>query len=179
MDKLMHYGIQGQKWGVRRYQNPDRTWTEEGKLRYSHAKTVKRIDSVYKSMSKKERYYLTREKESVSYANLDEHSKYVVKSFLKEIGNKPVGFLDVWQSGESTGTVAIGVRNGFKYRGHGIGSKLVEEALDWFENESNMSNLYWDAHSSNAPSNALAKKYGFEEVQSVNNGWKTYRKSKK
>lgn len=31
---LEHHGIRGQKWGVRRYQNPDGTWTEEGKRRY-------------------------------------------------------------------------------------------------------------------------------------------------
>lgn len=28
---LMHYGIKGQKWGVRRYQNEDGSYTEEGK----------------------------------------------------------------------------------------------------------------------------------------------------
>lgn len=27
---LIHYGIQGQKWGVRRFQNEDGTWTSEG-----------------------------------------------------------------------------------------------------------------------------------------------------
>lgn len=32
-DFLEHYGIKGQKWGVRRYQNPDGTLTEEGKKR--------------------------------------------------------------------------------------------------------------------------------------------------
>lgn len=31
---LAHHGILGQKWGVRRYQNPDGTLTEEGKRRY-------------------------------------------------------------------------------------------------------------------------------------------------
>ena len=30
---LMHHGIKGQKWGVRRYQNPDGTLTSEGKKR--------------------------------------------------------------------------------------------------------------------------------------------------
>ena len=30
---LIHYGIQGQKWGVRRFQNEDGTWTDDGLLR--------------------------------------------------------------------------------------------------------------------------------------------------
>lgn len=34
-DYLAHHGIKGQKWGVRRFQNPDGTRTEEGKKRYS------------------------------------------------------------------------------------------------------------------------------------------------
>lgn len=33
---LYHSGIQGMKWGVRRFQNPDGTWTEAGKARYGH-----------------------------------------------------------------------------------------------------------------------------------------------
>ena len=33
-DSLQHHGIKGQKWGVRRYQNPDGSLTEEGKQRY-------------------------------------------------------------------------------------------------------------------------------------------------
>lgn len=31
---ISHHGVKGQKWGIRRYQNPDGTLTEEGKKRY-------------------------------------------------------------------------------------------------------------------------------------------------
>jgi hypothetical protein len=34
-DYLMHYGIKGQKWGVRRFQNPDGSLTAKGMKRYN------------------------------------------------------------------------------------------------------------------------------------------------
>lgn len=34
-DVLMHYGVKGQKWGIRRYQNKDGSYTAAGKKRYS------------------------------------------------------------------------------------------------------------------------------------------------
>lgn len=47
--ELYHYGIKGQKWGVRRFQNPDGSLTNTGKKRYSkldrdRAKAAKKLD---------------------------------------------------------------------------------------------------------------------------------------
>ena len=38
-DELYHYGIKGQKWGVRRFQNEDGTRTDAGKKRYGNKYT--------------------------------------------------------------------------------------------------------------------------------------------
>ena len=39
---LMHYGIPGMRWGVRRYQNPDGSLTAKGKKRYSTVELKKK-----------------------------------------------------------------------------------------------------------------------------------------
>lgn len=59
-DYLMHHGIKGQKWGVRRFQNPDGTRTALGKKRerknpeIDHEKLIQSTsaEEVYKNRSK-------------------------------------------------------------------------------------------------------------------------------
>lgn len=61
--ELYHWGIKGQKWGRRRYQNPDGSLTPAGKKRYAPDRldypdkatnTTKRVIDDYNSMSDKE-----------------------------------------------------------------------------------------------------------------------------
>lgn len=41
---ISHYGIKGQKWGVRRFQNADGTWTSAGKERYGSGESLNNWD---------------------------------------------------------------------------------------------------------------------------------------
>lgn len=48
---LAHHGIKGQRWGVRRFQNPDGSLTPEGRARYAK-QLVKDLDKYRKEYSK-------------------------------------------------------------------------------------------------------------------------------
>ena len=59
---LMHHGIKGQRWGVRRFENPDGTLTEAGKKRYSYGKEYYDDDKVRGLRNGREGGILTSEK---------------------------------------------------------------------------------------------------------------------
>ena len=50
--ELYHWGIKGQKWGVRRYQNKDGSLTKAGKKRYSDDPKVAESKAAVKQASK-------------------------------------------------------------------------------------------------------------------------------
>lgn len=51
-NSISHHGIKGQKWGERRYQNPDGTLTEEGIKRYSKS-SPRKMTKIINSQNKK------------------------------------------------------------------------------------------------------------------------------
>lgn len=83
-DELYHHGIKGQKWGIRRFENPDGTLTPEGKERYG-------------SISKKER---KKQEWIESYSKTNKVSKEVAEKQYKlkkklETGLKIIGAASV------------------------------------------------------------------------------------
>ena len=52
VNELYHFGIKGQKWGVRRYQNEDGSLTPAGKKHYGNMSDDKLQKSLYKQVKK-------------------------------------------------------------------------------------------------------------------------------
>lgn len=102
MDTLMHYGIPGQKWYKRRFQNPDGTLTPEGKIRYSKTpngssitvkskqQTSSRPASVSQMSNQELRERIERIELERRYAALTPQKVSRGKAILSHIGSKVI-----------------------------------------------------------------------------------------
>lgn len=59
-DFLTHYGILGQKWGIRRYQNEDGSYTADGKIRYGTKSQTVFVSGSSKTQDPDSGYYRKR-----------------------------------------------------------------------------------------------------------------------
>ena len=74
-EELMHYGIYGMKWGIRRYQNPDGTLTEAGKRRYRTGG-----DGTFEDEKGEKRYGKDVRKQTKSDAKLEKRKQKAIAS---------------------------------------------------------------------------------------------------
>ena len=74
---IAHFGIKGQKWGDRRYQNPDGTYTEEGKARRRSSDGKSEYDSGSKKWKSKEARHLSDDELNRRNSRLQREKQYI------------------------------------------------------------------------------------------------------
>lgn len=80
--ELMHYGIKGQKWGVRRYQNKDGSLTATGKKRYDALTSAADKAKRFSDMARKDSERFNKKAEEAKSAQISD-SQY--KKAMREL----------------------------------------------------------------------------------------------
>lgn len=83
---LRHYGIKGQKWGIRRFQNKNGTLTPDGKKRYSDDYKKAHDKKDHREMSDNElRSRINRLQMEQTYSKLTASTKNTGKQYIDKI----------------------------------------------------------------------------------------------
>lgn len=142
-NELYHHGIKGQRWGVRRYQNFDGTYTNAGKKHREELNAQKTLNSYLD-----ERTVLTTKNKNGTEITLEQlkrpalakllakgskhvrEQQYNFKNFDIKVNEKKIGNLEIHQeSPDELNGVWLGIDN--KYRGNGYATASLLCAIDY------------------------------------------------
>ena len=136
---LIHYGIQGQKWGVRRFQNEDGTYTDEGLMRRKDEKHFiaeqRRTNKLFDRVTRKIQKDQIKGKE-VSEKRINKAIQLGTKHrALDYISKNPKAYLKAHGLNKASGAkFGLGIGAGatlFAYGGEGvIAGAIVERKLE-------------------------------------------------
>ena len=131
---LEHHGIKGQKWGVRRFQNDDGTWTDEGKKRYGEesssltvikAKTKNGVEmQLGQKPAPKFVSFVSKFSPSLKERIMND------KQFNITVDGKRIGDMEIYKEGpESLNIVWVGIDE--SQRGNGYASTAMSAAISY------------------------------------------------
>ena len=176
MNELYHYGVKGQKWDIKRYQNKDGTLTNLGKSR----KNMDAVNDIASTMTKRDKELLNLSGD-VYQRSIDDGAN-VIKRIVKKIGDTPVSFLDI--TGDHSGvSISIGTRGGDECRNKGYASAVAKQGKKWLdEHADEFDQVVWWTRKDNPGSIKIAQKIGLELDESSvlpDDPWVKYERKKK
>lgn len=147
---IVHFGIKGQKHGIRRYQNEDGSLTEEGKERYG-AQVGWEARQMYKRGTITKQEYKDRKRTTVGKADLlvgtgngrrsrefqrrHEKGLKAASTALGAIAGASWGALAGMSTGKKGAAVVSGILGGAAGAGLGYGSQALDNRINrrWLE----------------------------------------------
>jgi len=155
---LAHHGIKGQKWGVRRFQNPDGTRTEAGKKRY---RTGKQKPMSEYSSEKVTNESLRSYKSQASQLSHVRVNKNTEGRIFSDHGNL-IGMINTEKKDDGHTWI-----QGLELFGEGKGKGLSYQMLDYATKELGATHL--SVSKSNTVAKHVYDKYGFETYSEDDN----------
>lgn len=147
--ELCHYGILGQKWGVRRFQNDDGTLTSEGKKRYGSVKEMKKEARKEYRADNKKAFDLGKK------ATIDEKAAQIAKFKMVKSAEK-MKKLDEKYADVKQGKGADAKQKAFR--------KAVDDYYNYIALNNRAVKSYKEVE---AHYNTLVKKYGKDAVKDI------------
>lgn len=160
---ISHHGIIGQKWGIRRYQNPDGSLTAEGREQMKYRKRITNrrksteiVNAIADKLTKRERN-LMGVPGNEKYIEDDKSNTHVARRFITNVKGNPASFADVYMDGE------IAIATDPSYRGNKLADKNVKKIVSWYNKQGykNIPQLRWWCENGNKASVKLAVNNGF------------------
>lgn len=94
-EDVCHHGIKGQRWGVRRYQNPDGSLTSAGRKRYSSNGTITENGQT-RPMTDAEKMTSKKVMDAIQESNIDPDKIPDLGDFLrKTLSDENIGALEI------------------------------------------------------------------------------------
>lgn len=184
---LIHYGIPGQKWGERKYQNEDGTWTEEGlerrrtgreRIEKDNVKTrTKNYIKTINSLSDKEFQLFTGDPSKSKKQDIELMKRNIKLqpnyrdslTIVSKHGNVTLAWLNKNYSNFGlNGQWEIGWATDPKARGTGVTQANIKEAIKLIREQGNVP-ISALIDPENVASIKTAEKAGFKEIGEVYN----------
>ena len=171
-DEVWHYGIKGQKWGVRRYQNEDGSLTSSGKKRYAFKDEKFHKEKMLVKTKRGETLSITEDKTPALTKLIAKHSPKVRDELerskvctIRDKNGKRVGDLQVYkESKDSLNVVWLGVDNSNRGKGY---ASAVMSGVTKFAKDNNLKYVTLEVPSNSPDARHIYEKEGFVAGETI------------